>query len=99
MFVRVWQYEVRGGREAEFLRVYGGDGTWARLFARSDGFRGTELFRSVSDPRAFLTVDRFTSEQEFRWVLERYGERYAAVDDAAAALTVSEHEIATGTQP
>lgn len=98
MFVRVWQYEVQVGREGEFVRIYAGDGPWANLFTRSQGFLGTELFRSVAAPRTFLTVDRFAREEDFRWILEQHGERYAELDDGAAALTLSEQEIATATQ-
>src|SRR3954447_25832150 len=47
MFVRVWEYDVLPERAEEFERVSRGDGPWAALFARADGFAGTELFRSV----------------------------------------------------
>lgn len=96
MFVRVWQYEVVEGREAEFERVYGADGGWARVFALSDGYLGTELFRSISRPRGYLTVDRFTSPEAFGELLERHAASYAELDGRAEALTVDEREIATG---
>ena len=99
MFVRIWQYEVVAGREDEFARVYAGDGPWARLFARSEGFLGTELFQSLTTPGRFVTVDRFTSADDFRWVLEQHGASYAELDRAAAALTLNEEEIATANQP
>jgi len=37
MLVRVWEYEVAPGREAEFEQLYGSAGAWAQLFARSAG--------------------------------------------------------------
>ena len=99
VFTRVWQYEVVEGREAEFERVYAGDGAWARLFACSEGFLGTELFRSLGEPRGYLTVDRFTSEDAFRRLLEQHAASYAELDGQSEALTVSEREVATGTEP
>jgi heme-degrading monooxygenase HmoA len=99
MFVRVWEYEVVAGREDEFARVYASDGPWARLFARSEGFLGTELFKSVTTAGTFVTVDRFTTADAFRWVLEQHRSSYAELDRAAAALTHSEQEIATTDQP
>ena len=99
MFTRVWQYEVVEGREAEFERVYAADGAWARLFGCSEGFLGTELFRSLSEPRRYLTVDGFTSEGAFRRLLEQHAVSYAELDGHAEAMTVSEREIATGLQP
>ena len=99
VFTRVWQYEVVEGREADFERVYAGDGAWARLFACSEGFLGTELFRSLGEPRGYLTVDRFTSEAAFRSLLEQHAASYAELDRQSEALTVSEKGIATGTEP
>jgi heme-degrading monooxygenase HmoA len=99
VFTRVWQFEVVGGREAEFEQVYAADGAWARLFARSEGFLGTELFQSLSEPARFLTVDRFTSAEDFERLLEKHASSYAALDAQSQALTVSEQEIATGIQP
>lgn len=37
MLVRVWEYEVAPGCEAEFEQLYGSTGAWAQLFARSAG--------------------------------------------------------------
>jgi len=42
--VIVWEFHVRAGRETEFEAVYGATGDWARLFARSPDFIGTELY-------------------------------------------------------
>ena len=99
MFTRVWQYEVVEGREAEFEIVYAGDGAWARLFAHSEGYLGTELFRSLGHPREYLTVDRFTNADAFRRLLEQQAASYAELDRQSEMLTVSEQEIATGQQP
>jgi hypothetical protein len=60
----------------------GSDGDWARLFASSDGFRGTELFRSLTDPGRYLTVDRFTDEGAWRAFMSEYGDPYRRLDDA-----------------
>lgn len=98
VFTRVWQYEVAEGRETEFERVYAADGAWAQLFEGSEGFLGTELFRSLSHPRGYLTVDRFTSAEAFRMFLAHHAAAYAELDRQAEALTVSEQEIASGMQ-
>jgi heme-degrading monooxygenase HmoA len=94
-FLRVWQYDVAEGREAEFERMYAGDGPWARLFAHSDGFLGTELFRNVDAPRQYVTVDRFTSVEAWTRFSELYAAEYSELDRRGEGLTVSEREIAT----
>lgn len=95
MFVRVWQYDVAEGLEADFERVYGSDGDWARLFAASGGYLGTELFRCVGEPGRYLTVDRFTSSNAWRQFLTEHGPTYAELDHQVAGLTLHEEELAT----
>ncbi|HET8927287.1 MAG TPA: hypothetical protein VFN24_05590 [Microbacterium sp.] len=95
MFLRMWEYEVAEGREPEFELMYGARGAWAQLFARSDQFRGTGLFRGVDDARTYLTVDRFTSARAWSRFLELHAAEYAALDSQGEGLTTSEREIAT----
>lgn len=99
MFLRVWHYEVAEGREADFEQVYGADGDWARLFARSRGYLGTELFRSLGESRSYVTVDRFGDEDLWRRFLTDHAGAYAALDRRGEGLTVREREIATNVLP
>src|SRR4051812_13326770 len=94
MMIRVWEYDVRAGDTAEFERVYGADGAWARLFSSADGFEGTELFISVSNPGRYLTVDRFRDEASWRRFHVEHREAYLALDAASEALTEAERELA-----
>jgi hypothetical protein len=93
MLVRVWEYEVVPGREAEFERLYGPAGAWARLFARSAGHVSTELYRAVDRPARYLTVDLFADDGSWRRFLDEHGAGYAELDSRCAALTVSQAEI------
>jgi hypothetical protein len=92
--VRVWEYDVPESSRAEFERRYGPDGDWARLFATSDGFRGTELFTSMSRLGRYLTVDRFTGEAAWRAFLDEQGETYRRLDEVTEALTSDERQLA-----
>jgi heme-degrading monooxygenase HmoA len=94
--VRVWEYEVPEKSRDEFERMYGAAGAWAQLFSSSDGFRGTELFASLSDPGRYLTVDRFTDEGAWRAFLTEYGDAYARLDAATKGLTTDESELVGG---
>jgi len=93
VFVRIWQYDVATEREAEFVRAYGADGDWARLFALSDGYLGTELFTRAGAPRRYLSVDRFTSVAAWHEFLAEHGTAYAALDQMTEGMTVAEHEL------
>jgi len=93
LLVRVWRYEVVPGREAEFERAYSSAGDWARLFARSEGFQGTRLYRDVERPGAYLTVDLFEGDEAWARFLEAYGAAYEDLDRRCSALTVSQSEL------
>ena len=94
MHVRVWEYDVREGASADFEQAYGADGAWARLFSRSDGFEGTELFASVRTSGRYLTADRFRDEASWRRFQVHHREAYLALDAACEGLTVGERELA-----
>ena len=93
MLVRVWQYEVVLGAEAEFERVYGGGGDWAKLFGESVGYLGTGLFRDVEQPGRYLTVDRFSGVDVWQQFLRAHREEYDALDARASRLTRSQIEL------
>ena len=91
--IRVWWYDVPEAAAADFERIYGSDGAWAQLFSSSDGFEGTELFASVSNPGRYLTIDRFRDEASWRRFVVEHREAYLALDAESEALTVAEREL------
>jgi len=91
--IRVWEYDVPEAAAADFERIYGSDGAWAQLFSSSDGFEGTELFASVSNPGRYLTIDRFRDEASWRRFMVEHREAYLALDAESEALTVAERDL------
>jgi heme-degrading monooxygenase HmoA len=76
----VFSYEVRDA--AEFERVYGPEGDWARFFRRGRGYVGTELLRDVEAPGRYLVVDRWESPEAYNgFVAEHRDEYMRRVDD------------------
>jgi hypothetical protein len=65
MHVIVWEFLPRVGKEPEFERAYGSTGEWAKLFAQSADYRGTELLKS-REGNTYLTFDRWTSVEALR---------------------------------
>ena len=95
MFTTIWEYDVPEDRLADFEATYGADGEWVRLFRQAQGYRETVLLRSVSSPRTYVTLDRWTSRaayEEFRIV---HAAAYAALDEAASGLTLAERHLGT----
>lgn len=90
MFVVVWEYQVRSGREAAFAAAYGPDGDWARLFRTDPEFLGTSLLCDVSDPSRFTTIDRWSSESAFQRFMKLAKDRYDDLDQRLSEMTEAE---------
>ena len=54
---------------------------------------GTELLRDAYVPGAYLTIDRWSSEEAFRAFRKQHDQEYEALDRACDALTSSETRI------
>ena len=93
MFVVVWQFEISEEKIAGFEAAYGPEGAWAQLFGSSAQYLGTELLQDAYIPGAFLTIDRWASEEAFRAFRKEHDAAYEALDRACDALTSRETRI------
>ncbi len=93
VFVVVWEFDIRADAEAEFLRAYGQDGDWARLFRRGNGFLRVELARSVESSSRFFTFDYWVSRAAFEAFGVSHAIEYRALDKKLAGLTERERRI------
>jgi heme-degrading monooxygenase HmoA len=91
MIALVWRYEVREEARAAFEATYAPAGAWAQLFARGDGYRGTELFRS--DDGSYLTLDIWHSRADFDAFLDANRDDYEALDRSTESWTAAEHRL------
>ena len=92
-FVRAWRYRVAAAQRAEFERRYAADGDWARLFARGDGYLGTQLLRDATDPARYLTLDRWRSARDWLAFKAAHAADYATLDRLCEALTSDEEDL------
>jgi heme-degrading monooxygenase HmoA len=93
MFVVVWQFEVAEEKIVAFEAAYGPEGEWARLFRSSKHYLGTELLRNAYVPGAYLTIDRWTGEDDFRAFRKEHDSEYEVLDRACDALTSRESRV------
>ena len=91
MIALVWRYEVLEEARAAFEATYAPTGAWAQLFARGDGYRGTELFRA--EDGSYLTLDIWRSRADFDAFLEAHRADYDALDRSTESWTAAEHRI------
>jgi len=87
VYVIVWEFVARPGREAEFERAYGPRGPWAAFFAGADGYLGTELWRGEG---RWMTVDRWDGEDAYARFRAQHLSRYEALDREMEELTARE---------
>ena len=91
MIAILWRFEVLDAHRAEFEAAYGPTGDWARLFARSGGFRGTELMRA--EDGSYLTLDIWRARADFDAFLAEHRADYDALDAHTEAWTRAEHRL------
>lgn len=90
VYLIVWEFEILAGAEAEFERVYGPGGSWARLFGQADGFLGTELLKDAEKRGRYVTVDRWQTAEDYLRFVSRFSSAYQELDRRCAALTSRE---------
>jgi heme-degrading monooxygenase HmoA len=91
MIALVWRYEVLEEARAAFEATYAPTGAWAQLFARGEGYRGTELFRA--EDGSYLTLDIWRSRADFDAFLDAHRADYEALDRSTESWTAAEHRI------
>jgi heme-degrading monooxygenase HmoA len=97
MYVIVWEFVVRPEKIDEFVAAYKSDGVWADLFAKADGYIGTELLRSTDSDQAatFVTIDRWKTAEDFARFQEHFGNEYRRLDTQLEGLTLRERKLGT----
>jgi heme-degrading monooxygenase HmoA len=93
MIYIVWRFTAKPTRVADFERHYGGDGSWAQLFRRSPGYRGTTLLRDSTAKNRYLLWDRWDSLTSFEKFKQDHGSDYAALDKECEELTEEETNV------
>ena len=93
MFVVVWQFEITEDKVPAFEAAYGPEGAWAKLFGASPNYLGTELLRDAYIPGTYLTIDRWSTEADFRAFRKQHDQDYEALDRECDSLTSRETRI------
>jgi heme-degrading monooxygenase HmoA len=89
----VWRFTAKPASVADFERHYGSEGSWAQLFRRSPGYRGTTLLRDSAAKNRYLLWDCWDSGASFESFKEEHGADYAVLDKQCEALTEEETKI------
>jgi heme-degrading monooxygenase HmoA len=97
MYVIVWEFVVRPEKMDAFVAAYRSDGAWAHLFAKADGYVGTELLLATERDQGttYVTIDRWKTAEDFTRFQEQFGDEYKALDTKLEGLTMSERKLGT----
>lgn len=90
MIATVWRFHVHSESASAFERIYGPHGDWARLFARAEGYAGTELLRLDGKELIYLTVDRWNSTADYERAKLELDAEYAELDSRCEDYTSEE---------
>ena len=94
MFLAAWESEVKPGCEKRFLKVYGPEGDWAKLFRKDANYQQTRLWHDPEHPAIFLTLDFWASRQAYETFMATHAAEYEELDAAGEELTLRERKIA-----
>ena len=90
MFVIVWQFRPKKGKEKEFERVYGPDGEWVTFFRKGAGYIETKLWKALDPEGGYLTIDRWSSGEAYNDFRRSNQTEYDAIDMRCEELTERE---------
>lgn len=90
MYVIVWEYRVKAEQRVAFEEIYASNGAWAELFRKEEGYLGTELLRDSNQPQRYITIDRWTSSEDYESFRSKWKCEYARLDAQCEGLTEQE---------
>lgn len=93
MYRIVWEFAARPETLPEFEDVYGPTGRWAQFFRKSPDYVGTELFRDVTRPHHFITLDSWRSRTAYEQFRKTFATEYAALDGWCEQLIEKERTL------
>jgi heme-degrading monooxygenase HmoA len=93
MYVIIWEYRVKRGKQSEFEAIYSSNGAWAKLFKKDAGYLGTTFIRDTNDPQRYITIDRWTSKEAYENFLTQREKEYKALDANCEGLTEQESQL------
>lgn len=91
----VCEYVSMPGTSGRLELVFGPGGTWSKLFADCQGFRGTTVLRDTENPRRYMTVDLWDSATTREQALSEHSDDYAELLTSIDQWLESRRELGT----
>jgi quinol monooxygenase YgiN len=89
-YTYIWAFTVHPDHVDEFRAYYGEQGAWTQLFRRAHGYLGTRLLQDATERLRFVTIDTWSSVEDYEAFRASYASEYAALDRLCEGFTVEE---------
>ncbi|HEY3515651.1 MAG TPA: antibiotic biosynthesis monooxygenase [Gammaproteobacteria bacterium] len=89
-YTYIWAFEVHPEHVVAFRWHYGAGGAWTQLFRRARGYLGTQLLEDQTDSVRFVTIDTWSSVEDYEAFRTAYASEYAELDRLCEGFTVRE---------
>ena len=89
-YLCIWAFTVHQEHVDAFRAHYGEEGAWAQLFRRAHGYVGTQLLQDETDRLRFVTIDTWSSVEDYDAFRAAHAAEYAALDRVCEGFTVAE---------
>ncbi len=93
MYVYIWKFQVKDGREKEFESAYGPLGDWVTLFKLDDSYIRTELLVDLQHPGHYLTADYWSSKEAYDSFYHSHEKEFREIDTRSEQFTEKEELI------
>jgi quinol monooxygenase YgiN len=89
-YTYIWTFKVHREHADAFRRYYGEGGAWTQLFGRARSYLGTQLLQDYNDLLRFVTIDTWSSIEDYEAFRAAYAAEYAALDGLCDGFTIEE---------
>jgi heme-degrading monooxygenase HmoA len=91
----ICEFVVKEEARGQFELAFGPGGAWSKLCAQAPGFRGTTLLRDTENPRRYLAIDLWDTEDHREQMLAEREAEVASLEAAFGEWTESRAELGT----
>lgn len=92
MYAVVWKYKIKSKNKGKFEFEYGRNGTWAKLFAKSENYQGSFLYKSEDEVDTYILMDTWINKQSYADFIKMNQQKYNEISSGFEYLYLIEEK-------
>ena len=88
----LWKYKLEPEHKEKFEFEYGRNGTWAKLFAKSENYQGSFLYESEDEVDTYILIDTWINKQAYEDFIKMNQEKYNKISSGFEYLYSTEEK-------